>query len=63
MKTKTKQKICTIRKDILEQGLAVPVGDEYYGEKEPLEYKWFKDVFKVRLNGKWQMAMSIDFEF
>lgn len=58
-----KKQICTIRKDILSQNLAVPIGDEYYAGKEPLKYRWRKDVFQVFYNGKWQYAKSIDFDF
>jgi hypothetical protein len=57
-----------VREDILEQNLSVPVGEGYYGLPEALAYRW-KDAdtdeeqFQVYLNGQWQDAQSIDFEF
>ncbi len=58
-----KKQLCKIRKDILKQNLAVPIGDEYYDEQYSLRYRWRKDVFQVFYKGKWQFARVIDFEF
>lgn len=58
-----KHQTCKIRKDILDQNLSVPVGNEYYGGVEPLKYRWNKDQFQVFYKDKWQLAESIDFEF
>jgi hypothetical protein len=57
------RKLVVVRKDLLEQGISVPVGNDYYGEKEPLEYKWRLDEFYVFYKGFWEEASSIDFEF
>ena len=57
-----------IRQDLLNLEQEVPVGDEFYGSNEPLAYRW-KDEgldteqFQVHLNGEWQDAESIDFDF
>ena len=57
-----------IRQDLLDREQAVPVGDGYYSSKESIAYRW-KDLgldteqFQVHLNGEWQDAESIDFDF
>lgn len=53
-----------VRQDLLDEGLAVPVGDEYYSKPEPLEARW-KDEFhmEVCLNGKWGNALTTDWDF
>jgi hypothetical protein len=57
-----------VRPDLIEQELSVPVGEEHYGSPEPLPYRW-KDMdtddeqFQIYLNGKWQDAESIDWDF
>ncbi len=61
---KLKPKHCRVRKDILKKKLSVPIGNEYYGEAEPLEYRWVNDVeFEVWYKDKWQSALSIDFDY
>jgi hypothetical protein len=65
--------LAVVRADILEDELSVPVGSGHYDSPEPLPYRWFDpedDVtiepdndFEVYLNGKWQSAESIDFDF
>lgn len=60
---KNKQKTCKVRADILNQNLAVPIGNVYYGESKPLPYRWRKDVFQVFYNNKWEFAKSVDFDF
>lgn len=53
-----------IRADIVEKGLAVPVGDKFYGLREPLSYQWLNDeTFQVFFEGSWQEAHSIDWDF
>jgi hypothetical protein len=57
-----------IRQDLLEEELSVPVGDGHYGSKEPVAYRWKNlgqdnEQFQVHLNGEWQDAESIDFDF
>ncbi len=52
-----------IRKDLIEQELSVPVGDDYLFTLEPVKCRWVDDeFFEVFYNGKWQEAYSIDFE-
>jgi hypothetical protein len=56
-----------VRKDLIEQGLSVPVGKGYYGDVAPLKVRWLREgenneQFQVMLNGKWMNAESIDFE-
>lgn len=53
-----------IRKDLLEMGLGVPVGNTYYWEDAPLEYRWVNENhFEVFYNNEWQEAESMDWEF
>jgi hypothetical protein len=57
-----------IRQDLLEQELAVPVGDGHYSSKESVAYRWLNlgqdnEQFQVHVNGEWQDAESIDFDF
>lgn len=56
-------KFAIIRKDILDKGESVPIGNEYYGQREPLEYRYKGEIFQVRHLKKWKEAQSIDFEF
>lgn len=56
-------KFAIIRKDILKRGESVPVGNGYYGERVPLEYRYKGKKFQVRVNGKFQEAQNIDFDF
>lgn len=59
------ENFCTVREDLIEQELAVPIGDEFYCDTAPLLYRWRNNDadFEVFYNGKWQEAYSIDFEF
>lgn len=53
-----------VRKEIINNGESVPVGDEYYGCREPLPYRWLNDTdFQVYHNGVWKEACSIDWDF
>jgi len=57
-----------IREDILEDKLSVPVGETFYGLPAALAYRWLNqdeenEQFQVFLNGQWQDAESIDFDF
>ena len=57
-------KQCTIRKDLLQRGLAVSVGKEFVFSHGPFYYIWSnEDDFQILLHGEWQNAQSIDFEF
>jgi hypothetical protein len=52
-----------IRKDLLKQGMAVPVGQSYYNSPKPLWAKWVKDTFMVYYHNEWVEAESIDWEY
>lgn len=54
---------CTIRPDLLKNGLGVPVGDVYYFDSDPIPYRWIGEIFQVLILGVWLTACSIDFEF
>lgn len=54
----------TVRKDLLDTGETVPVGESYYGKAAPLRYRWLHgEVFQVEYNGIWEYAESIDWDF
>jgi len=58
--------LAKVRQDLLDEETAVPVGKDYYASAEPLAYRWTGEdgeTFQVHLNGKWQYAESIDFDF
>ncbi len=54
-----------VRPDLLKQGLAVPIGEVYYGCEKPLPFRWLDDDegFEVYYCGEWVSAQSIDWEF
>jgi hypothetical protein len=53
-----------IRPDIMNKRLAVPVGQVYYSNKQPLPYRWFnEETFEVCYCGEWVEAQSIDWDF
>ena len=54
-----------VRPDLLKAKESVPVGDGFYGKEQRLPYRWFNEDedFQVYLDGKWQEAESIDFDF
>jgi hypothetical protein len=57
---------CRIRKDLLDGDMGVPVGNDYIREDIEYEYQWIgkdEEEFQIKLNGKWQDAQSIDFDF
>lgn len=63
---KTKKSFCTVRKDILDMKLGVPVGNFHYSDNKPLPYRWSDEQdgkFEILYKGRWQEAYSIDFEF
>ena len=51
-----------VRQDLLDEGLSVEVGGDYYGGSEPLPVRWDDDDFQVFYNGEWVDACSIDWE-
>lgn len=60
------KKYCKVRKDLIEQGIAVPIGNNKYYLTLPIEYRWVgedEDEFEVKYIGEWMSANSIDFEF
>lgn len=59
----TAENNCTVRQDLIDACISVPVGDIYI-EKGTYQYRWInEDVFQILLNGKWLNANSIDFNF
>ncbi len=61
---KAEQKLAWLRTDLLEKRLGVPVGEVYYGSKEPLPYRWVnEETFEVCYCGEWLEAQSIDWDF
>ncbi len=54
-----------VRVDLIEKNLAVPVGSDYYGGKEPLPFRWLDDDegFQILYMGAWVDAQSIDWDF
>ena len=59
-------KLAAVRPSLIKRDLAVPVGNDYYLGEEPLPYRYTGEDgedFQVYLNGKWQSAESIDFNF
>ncbi len=54
-----------VRVDLIEKNLAVPVGSDYYGGKDPLPYRWLDDDegFQILYMGVWVDAQSIDWDF
>ena len=59
---------CRIHKNILDKGLAVPIGDKHASPSYDLQYRWIKteeseSQLQVFYLGKWQDAESIDFDF
>lgn len=51
-----------VRQDLLDEGLSVEVGGDYYGESDPLPVRWEDSDFQVFYNGEWVDACSIDWE-
>lgn len=61
-----KSHYCAVRQSILDKGQSVPVGKDFYGEPDSLEYRWMgidDDEFEVLHEGVWQNAESADWEF
>ena len=54
---------CTVRPDLTDLGLSVPVGDTFVNKGE-YQYRWLNhDVFQIFYEGKWCDANSVDFMF
>jgi hypothetical protein len=55
--------LCTVRPDLVDAGLSIPVGDTYI-EEGTYQYRWMDDDrFQIFLNGQWLYAYSADFVF
>jgi len=60
---------CIVRPDLVAKNLRVPIGGGYplnaTNEKRPILYRWLNgdEDFQVFVNGEWQEAQSVDFEF
>ena len=68
METPTQTQTATIRKDLQQEELGVPVGEKYYHGSEPLPYRWINEEkddeqFQVFFEGEWVEAYSIDFDY
>jgi hypothetical protein len=65
----TEYPLAWVRTDLIEKNLAVPVGEDYYGDKKPLPYRWVDafydgdEDFQVLYAGVWVDAQSIDWVF
>ena len=58
------KKFCKLRQDLINKELGAPVGDSFYNSTQPIEYRWLDEIdFQVFLNGKWEDAESVDFDF
>lgn len=67
-KTKVEGILCPmarVRQDLINERFGVPVGGGTYFDKKPVPYRWINDTekFQVFLDGAWEDAESIDFEF
>lgn len=52
------------REDLRLQEIAVPIGSNFYNDKEKLEYRWVDEsIFEVLFNNEWLEAYSIDWDF
>lgn len=56
-------KMASVRGDLLEYGVKVPVGEGFYGDKFPLPYRWRGNNFQVKYKNVWEKAYSIDWDF
>jgi hypothetical protein len=55
-----------VRSDLYKDGIGVPVGDEYICNAKEYRYRWSADDatgLQVLLNGRYQDALTIDFDF
>ncbi len=65
---KTQNGVATIRKDLQQQELGVPVGEKYLRGSDNYPYRWdFADTdgeqFQIHAWGSWHDAESIDWDF
>ena len=52
-----------VRRDLISEGLSVPVGCMFYGGTDYLPARWIDDTFQVFLNNEWLIACSMDWDF
>ena len=55
-----------VRKDLVEQGVGVPVGDAYICDDVEYKYRWLNDDaegFEVLHDGEYKTAYTVDFDF
>jgi hypothetical protein len=55
-----------VRKDLLKEGISVPMGSLHYSGKEALPYRWIgmnEDKMQVLHLGQWMTVESIDWDF
>lgn len=60
-------KLCRIRKDLTEQGIAVPITKKdkkrFANGNAKREYRWIGFNFQIFYGDSWWNAQSIDFDF
>ena len=55
-------KTASVRADLLDNKLQVPIGNSFYGDKAPLPYRWKGEIFQIKYKNIWQEAYSIDWD-
>ena len=50
-----------VRRDLVEKGLSVPVGDLMCAGSRTYKSRWKGEDFEIFYRGKWRDAMSVDF--
>jgi hypothetical protein len=57
------KKKCKIRKDLIEDCFAVPIGIDCSNLDNEYEYRWSGEQFEIFYHNHWHAAESVDFEF
>jgi len=53
-----------MRKELYDDGISVPVGDDYYHSLKPLRYRYnIRDEMEVYYKGEWKEVVGTDWEF
>jgi hypothetical protein len=61
-----KEGMAFVRRELIRKNLSAPLGDhQYYGDEEPLPYKWINCDEKLLIfrHGEWLEAVSTDWDF
>jgi len=56
-------KKCFIRRDLLDRGLSVPVGNSVLNTYAFFDYEWKEELFYIEIGDRLELAESIDFDF